>query len=369
MMARRSRNVSTAMRARVKIVILLVSSFAIAASWGSAQTVERPGFKSAHQPSAVESVAALMQSTDPRDQAWGAWYAGREVMPQLVPLLERVAGEHVGGGSQAAEAALDAAVDALIQLRAKVPEQLIRAIHERREAAALVLASQNVGAVTPFLLDVVTSGSAEQWFAAANLLLPSRPQGFAALLARSLTVQVQITISEDGNTGSGSGSAGGVAIGCGGSGLAPGLPPWAIYQLTGFAHPGVVVLATGPKPVYYRRSVSSAGSTPSASSSTEGGPSSELRLRYVAAVAGIDETQMPLQAVEWHSLRWQGIQHLDDAIGQIRGSIVQRHVQLLRLMVQRQVLLEDDIATLPAPAIEVVIHDARSNKSTPLGGL
>ena len=88
-MALWSLNLSNHMRAPIRIVIFLTWSAAVAVASVQAQPDDRPGFKSSAQPSPVESVARLLQSNDPREQAWGAWYAGRDVMPQLVPLLER----------------------------------------------------------------------------------------------------------------------------------------------------------------------------------------------------------------------------------------------------------------------------------------
>jgi hypothetical protein len=311
-------------------------------------------------------VAKLLQSNDPREQAWGAWYAGRDVMPQLVPLLERVALQHAGGGFTDSAAATDAAIDSLVQLHAKVPEASMRAIYEHRKAAALILASHNVEAAAPCLLDVATTGETEQWFAAANLLLNVSAKGFATILLRSLSITAQVTISDDGRRGMGSGSAAGIGIGCGAAGPAVGLPPWATYQLTGFASPGAVVLATGPKPMYYVRSVSPAGIGPSAGSSTEGGPSSEARFKYVAAVVGMESADLPVHAVEFHSLPWQGTNQLDAAIERIRSSVVHRHARLIQLLLQRQLLARDDAAALPLPDIEFLIHDARSDASTPL---
>jgi hypothetical protein len=73
-----------------------------------------------------------------------------------------------------------------------------------------------------------------------------------------------------------------------------------------------------------------------------------------------------VQAVERHSLAWQGTSRLDYAIEGIRSSITQRHSELVRLLVQRELLREDEAAVLRRPAIEVVIRDRRSDQSMPL---
>ncbi len=354
------------MRTPIRIVILLAAS-AIGASSALAQASDRPGFKSSTQPSPQESVVRLLQSKDAREQAWGAWYAGRDVMPQLIPLLQRVALQHANGVFADSVAPADAAVDSLIQLRAKVPEGLMRAIYGHRSAAALILASHDVEEAAPFLLDLAATAEAEEWFAAANLLLNGSRKRFAPILMESLTVTAIITVSDDGKRASGSEGGSCFTISC--SFDAPdasGLPPWATYELTGLVIPGAVVLATGPKPMYYRRHVSPSGMPPSRGSSTEGGPSSEERFKYVAALIGIDFNQLPVQGVEGHSVAWEGMSRLDGAIERIRASIVQRYAELVRLLVQRELLRDDEAAALRRPVIEVVIHDARSDQSTPL---
>ena len=84
-------------------------------------------------------VVQLLQSADPREQAWGAWYAGRDMQPELVPYLEQVVLHRLGSESVADSAALDIALDALIQLRTPVPSDLLVAVHARRPAQALAL--------------------------------------------------------------------------------------------------------------------------------------------------------------------------------------------------------------------------------------
>jgi hypothetical protein len=352
------------MRTSIRIVILLAAS-AGGASSTLAQASDRPGLEST-QLSSKESVVRLLQSKDAREQAWGAWYAGRDVMPQLIPLLQRVALQHANGLFVDSAAVTDAAIDSLIQLRAKVPEGLMRAIYGHRSAAALILASHDVEAATPFLLDLAATAEAEQWFAAANLLLRGNTKRFAPTLMNSLTVTAVITISDDGKRASGSEGGSCFTISCdfGATGV-PGFPPWATYELTGLAFPGAVVLATGPKPMYYRRHVSPSGMPPSRGSSTGGGPSSEERFTYVSALLGIDSNQLPVQGVEVHSVAWRGMSRTDDAIEQIRANIVQRYAELVRLLVQRELLQDHEAAALRRPAIKIEIHDARSDQSTP----
>src|SRR5687768_9346217 len=77
-------------------------------------------------------VIARLRSADPREQAWGAWLSGRDVMPETIPLLQRVVHARAASVGLADTAALDIALDALIQLQAKVPPDLALAVYEQR---------------------------------------------------------------------------------------------------------------------------------------------------------------------------------------------------------------------------------------------
>ncbi len=70
-----------------------------------------PGFSRPPDPNAA--IVTLLQSTDPRDQAWGAWFAGRDHLTQLTPLVQQVVTERVFGESLNERAAVDVALDAL----------------------------------------------------------------------------------------------------------------------------------------------------------------------------------------------------------------------------------------------------------------
>lgn len=356
------------MRSAHRSVIGLVAI--ITASDLAAQTLARPGFSQSRESTPADTVLELLQSADPREQAWGAWYAGGNVMPQLAPLLQQVVAQRAGDGSLAARAAFDVAVDALIQLNARVPEALVRVVHERSQAAALILASHNRGEMLSFLREVADQERGHIWFAAANLLLQARtvheePRGFAAILLKPLSIRLEISVS-DTNSGMRGGGGEGDGAGCGAGGAAPGLPPWPRYTLTTYAHAGAVVHATGPTSTYYLRTVAPAGSTPAPSISTRGGPSGQDRLRYLAVLAGVEEGQLPLRGVEWHSVKWQGAEHLDQIVRRLRADIVSRHASLIRVLVERHALGDDEAQALPPVRINLALHDARADKSTAL---
>ena len=166
-------------------------------------------------------------------------------------------------------AAVDVALDALIQMKQTLPSSALMSVSERRPEQALILASfasREDADVDEFLFDVLRANHYVRWFAAANLLLQRRTPGLASSIISSLRLAVHVYITAGNNgSGGGSGSGMGFAVGCGAVGAAPGLPPWAHYRLVTAAHAGLVVLSPGPTTVYYQRILALAGSTPSAS--------------------------------------------------------------------------------------------------------
>ncbi len=281
--------------------------FIVSTSGASAQTTAVPGFT---QPDDDETVVRkLLQSTDPRAQAWGAWYAGRDQMRQLAPLVHAVIAQHAFGTSLPESAAVEVSLDTLIQLKVPTPAPLLAAVYERRPAQSLILAAiadRDDQEIEPFLLGVLARDKYDEWFAAANTLLGRRASGLAVSIIRALRIPVHVYITRDGRTtGGGSGTGMGVGMGCGAIGAARGLPPWADYRLATSAHPGYVVLSTGPTTVYYQRIVTAAGSTPARSVVERDGPAADDRLRYLAALAGLSATLSRCEA--WSSAKspWQ----------------------------------------------------------------
>jgi hypothetical protein len=118
----------------------LALSFVIAGNSGTAQTARTPQFAERQDPAA--SIAAMLRSGDPREQAWGAWYASRDHMRAFLPALQDLAVQRIDGISQAEAAAVDIALDALIQMRAQPSPEIIGEVYRGRPEHALILASQ-----------------------------------------------------------------------------------------------------------------------------------------------------------------------------------------------------------------------------------
>ena len=303
-----------------------------------------------------DEAPALLQSADPRDQAWGAWLAGVHGMRELQPLLEVFVASHLA--SDEPSAPLDLALDALIQMDAKLPPDLLAQVFERRPDEALVLLSHLDAAADPLLLSLLEREQGLVWFGIANLMLERKPAGLAKALIVGIEIEARLTVSDDGGTISGGGH--GIGIGCDAAAIAPGMPPWASYKLSPLASAGAILLATGPKPIYYERRVSRAGEGRYAGGLFVEGPSGGDRLDYIAALGNF-HSDLPLSRYEHRSVAWHGQAALSRDIEAFREDMQARYARLLQMLVGAALLTEEEAATLPA-TVKIGVNDARESR-------
>ena len=325
-------------------------SFAAAAA---AQTQPTPG---APAPQPQLDVTALLKSPDPRLQAWGAWYAGTGHMRHRAADTGRRPGAALRRRPLdfSLNGTLDIALDALIQLQAPIEAAWLPEVYAVRPAQALIVASLAGEDADDFLRDVMHRAKGLDWFAAANILLARNPRALVVPLLGSLRLKVKVFVVDDGHM-MGSGGGGAAGVGCGSGGLAPGLPPWADYGLTSSVYAGVTVLATGPTPVYYRRTVAPAGRTPSGSTVFLDGPTGDDRLNYVAAAVGID---LPVRGYEQHSVTVKDGSSLDSELTRIRTDLSVRYRRFIHTLIE-QSLLPADAAGWDLPPIDLEVEDYR----------
>jgi len=349
------------------LTISIISGTAAAAG---AQTRPAPAF--VPPPDGIEAIAVLLESASARDQAWGAWYAGRDQLTQFAPQLRQIAARHIFPVTGEQFAAADIALDALIQMHQRVPGSLLRDIHGRRPEQALILAGFNDNDQDPetdeYLLGVMSAPkpNRDQWYAAANLLLQRKTFGLARAVMSGLRLSVRVTIVDtDDQVGWVTSSGGGVGVGCGAPGRAEGLPPWAAYHLAAAAMPGAVVHSTGPVPMYYQRWLSRAGDGPMLSGVDPRDPSAYDRLLYLARLAAITEENLPVRAFEFKTVRWSDADHLQKSLEEIRADVLRRWGTLAELMVRNSALDAGAVAT-ELPAVDLTLHDARKSRTAPL---
>lgn len=333
-------------------IFLLAGIAGLGAPSIDAQQARTPGPTAPQDPAAA--VRAMMRSSDARQQAWGAWYAGRDRMHTLVPELRQVLAQRLYDTSTAGAAALDIALDGLIELKQPPPAGMIAMIFQRRHVQALILASSADDDVDAFLLHVLRESTHDAWFAAANLLLHRRAPGLASELLNGLRLEVKAVLVNPGSGFRGRRPAG-AGVGCGARrGPADGLPPWPAYDLTTHARTGATVLAMGPVPVFYRRIVASAGQEPGFCDGFTDGPTADHRIQYLGAVAGIEERALPLRGYEFHSIEAQDDAGVDAAIQRITMDVARRYAQLISMVVNATRLPSDAVSRAPEIDVEVI---------------
>lgn len=200
----------------------------------------------------------LLASQSNRERAWGAYFAGRNGLDELTPELVKTLSDPALGVGEEENLVRRAALDALIQLGAKVSPETLRALPREFADEELILLAVEPGENAPALLDKFAGLAGEgragtYWLAVGNLLAGVKAHGFAALLLKGLTVEADIAVLDrEGMVGFGSNGSGG--CGCCGSYVPPGgFPPVGYYSLTERAERGAVVFAPGRRPVFYQR--------------------------------------------------------------------------------------------------------------------
>jgi len=176
----------------------------------------------------VPEIRRLLESTTPRDQAWGAWFAVQAQARDLAPLLRAVATGNMAAAEWQDTLATTAALDALIQLGTPQPAAWARSFFDRWPAQSLILLARGGEDATAELLPLTSSQTGIRWLTAANVLLQRRAPGFAAILFRDLEIAADLTIVSKGNETLGSAGGGAdVGVGHGASARVPGFPPLA----------------------------------------------------------------------------------------------------------------------------------------------
>ena len=298
-------------------------------------------------------IQVQLESPDSREQAWGAWFAGQGKVKEAAPLLQLVAEKADGH-------LLDAALDALIQLEAKLSPALILKIYEKRKTQALVLLSKLGPEGNRPLLDLGARANGPELLAIANMLLERRAPGTAALLLKNLKIEASLTILDEASAE----HPGEVMLGTPtfliAGDRAAGYPPLAYYWLTDEPRGGDIVLATGPRNIFYQRVLSSPGFTPEVSAFGVNFDQKD-RLRYIAALAGHD-FPMPLNPDQLRSTIRRGKGAPDADIREYRQEIFRRYSLLIRMLVERKLLTQEEATSLAEPTIKLDVRDLRSKK-------
>jgi len=300
---------------------------------------------------------ALAQDRSPRDDAWYAWRAGERgdeaTVSELRRLLQRTDDRTVR----------ETVLDALIQLKARVPWTELEDLSRRQLTRVLILQAQHPRENRDGLLALLNRSLPHyHWAAACNLLVAQKAPGLAArLLARfEPTLQISVVDPDDERIyGLGSGIGGG--RGDGRLTVAEGWPPRAYYSLTNGKG---VVIAPGRHPIAYRRKVVTKG-TRGIGSSTPQEDRQPLRLEYLAQLLDTDAKALPLRARSHIRIAWSGARSFEDEVRAARRRIRLAQRRVVAGLKERELLTENEAADF-TPRVKLEIKDHREPKSPPL---
>jgi hypothetical protein len=301
----------------------------------------------------VESMSTLLASSDPVDQAWGAWMAGRLVAVDAAPHVERVVREGLNESPQSLPARVTIGLDALIEIGARPNPQLLEETAGRWPVQSLLLLSSLNAEADPVLLGIMTGSRGYEWFAAANMLHQRRAPGFAAQLLKGIEFVAEVVVSNEGGVGQGEGSVSST-VGDMAGGLAPGYPPWTVYQFRACSGGRLGLLASGPTNVCYEKARAAPGMTPALSSHDIGGPSADDRLKYFA-----NEVNFPVTQALQDQIRWTNDADLKQAMTDLVKRMRIRHSTFIRTLIERGWLSAEEGRRLADPIIRERIIDLR----------
>ena len=336
--------------------IVLMAAMAMLVATPAARAQAPSPISAASDASAIRK---LLQSEVLSEQAWGAWFAGQMQRTELIPDLVTLGSGRLPTKDWTSAALVDVILDSLVQLKAGPDASWSMQFFDSRPAQTLLLLSRAGQDANAPLVELVRRQTGYRWLAAANLLVPRKAPGAAAVLITGVAVNADLAIvsSSHQGFGTGGGADGSVADGIGRG--PQGFPPTAHYYLTTHAQAGSVILATGPTTVFYVREVSPPNQQYGTTWLDMSAPTSQHRLDYIAALRGLRPNETALKARESRTLVWKRGMNFDQEAAAYRAELTRRYELLVRALVQEKLLTDDEAKALPAPAINVIVHDKR----------
>jgi len=324
---------------------------------GGVATVDAQSVQTFNEAAATAS--RLLQSPDAKDLAWGAFTAAQYHVASAIPLLITALQRDLPAGADPYGAAELAILDALVQLGAEVPAETLQRSVTRWRIPTLILLARATGNKDAVLLPRLNVTTGLEWDAVANLLLATKPSGFAFRLLDGLQLQLRIYVADQPNA-LGSGMGGGTEGDCNVVYPGPGFPPLADYDFT-WAGPGATILSVGPETVYYVRRVRQPSIVPCSDRGRVEKPRDWDRVKYVNALAG----GQWLRQETYVTIVWKKPDDFRPEVSRHRRAVADQYRNLVFLLVSAKQLTEGESRTL-TPNITVTVEDGRKDKSAPL---
>jgi hypothetical protein len=322
------------------------------------------------QPSVI---ATLLKSGDLREQALGAHltaeYKRLEFVPELLSLLTLLPTDRrQWQPGMAAQYDLDQVVlDALIQMKAKVPPDKIIPFFEQYSDALIVLFSEHRKENSRTLLSILSKVEhPTYWLAICNLLAEVRAPGFAAQLLRDLQIQVRVCVRDDDlETGFVEDDLGG-ACADGWIGLSEGFPPTGIYELQMHPDQDTVLLCNGPVPIFYRRSIVAPGRQIGVGDCLSDMNKNRYRGEYLALLLGVPMDSMELRYQRTHYVRWNGTEKYKNDLAKFVDQENEAFSHLVEHLTESNLIERHEANTLTLKIEVSKVVDLRKDRSIPL---
>lgn len=330
-----------------------------------------------HVPS-VQDVNKRLRSSSITTVAWAAFEAGAFGIVETIPALSTALQSPPRGSAQQREY-LDAVIlDALVQMPfwpappgvVLVPPTVVATHFTRWPIQTLAVLGRIGPAADAVVLHLLRGWPEhrdavhgdEAWFAIANLLVVRAPVGFAALLLREATFTLRVSVvDQESPTGRGGGSSMSRADGI--AQKPEGFPPHAEYQWSP-ALGGSVLLASGPRAIFYRRVVTWQSQYGVAWGHSPDTPSDADRLAYLSAVAGMRDP-FALRSHADLTVAWNGPDAFLRDVRQEQRRIASAYQALLERLVANGRLTPDEAKSLPLH-LETTTTDSRLDRRMPL---
>jgi hypothetical protein len=254
----------------------------------------------AQTPSIEQEVARaqhLVQSSDWKDKAWGAYFAGQlhsdALRDTLIEQFRPAAASRDAPLSTEQFAYLATLFDAAIQADIEVPAQLLEPFEDSwSDPALILLARLRDAASVDSLLRFAGKSAGVRWLAANNLLYERKSQRWFEAMLGQVSIRHTIRVVDpDDKFGEGGGPGFGVSCGAGDRSLPPGFPPIARYGFQIVPQRGSVLLTHGPTPVYYWRFIVPAGKPANLGSCDAHVDPFEAQMGFLAELGDLSRSQ------------------------------------------------------------------------------
>lgn len=302
----------------------------------------------------------LLSSGALSERAWGAYFAGRYEIQGLAPSLIEVLTDASLGDGHEENLVRQAALDALIRLRAKVPADALRALPQEFTDEAIILLALAPEESKSALLEIFAESderdvekSDAQWLAVGNLLAETKAHGFASLLLRRLKAEAMIVVADEESDGGIGFGGGGGSGGCGSRPYAD-FPPVSFYSLTARDRRGAVVVAPGRSTVYYV-------ADPFCGEDLFL-PRDVTRVEYLAQLLDTYEEELNFNVRPHRTIVCKDARRCRSALVRIRREIEASYASLITRLVEKRHLNGPTDAP-PSPAVVFNLYDRRRTRS------